>query len=223
MTKYTVQIGDDGRTSSMTKDGQQVDGSLNLEQAYSLSVTYFEAAKSNALAMKDEIEKPKLRRLGIQSFLMGFTGLEAFTNVHFLSQAKAKKCSRLEKRLAQNHGSLSKRVSELIQISMTSKPDGLDQLTDQIYELAKVRHQLIHPRLEWSILEISGNGTPIVLDGMHKNFQVEFENIEFCRKNYRLFLYVVQRIAQLQDVQDIEGFMFHWTGFYGFKEISLGT
>lgn len=214
MPHYVFESDDGGNIFQILKDGQPHDQSAHLEQLYSIVTIYFRLASEHLARMASLRERNARRCAGLQSFLMGLTGLEAFTNTFFQLRAQELGNEEMIARIAQTHGSLSRKISDLV--AMT--PDGplVDQeaLVERIFELSRLRHEIMHPRWTPSALTIAGQ-VPVSIMGLVENRQVMFEDETLCREALLWCLLAVARIGETRGRQELSGFMFHWTGNYG--------
>ena len=214
MPHYVFESDDGGNIVRILKDGQPHDQSVHLEQLYSIVTIYFRLASEHLAQMASLQECNARRCAGLQSFLMGLTGLEAFTNTFFQLRAQELGSEEMIARIAKTHGSLSRKISDLV--AMT--PDGplVDQeaLVKRIFELSQLRHELMHPRWPPSALTIAGQ-VPVNIMGLVENRQAMFEDETLCREALLWCLLAVARIGEARGHQELSGFMFHWTGNYG--------
>lgn len=218
MPHYVFESDDGGNIVRILKDGQPHDQSVHLEQLYSIVTIYFRLASEHLARMASLRERHAKRCAGLQSFLMGLTGLEAFTNAFFQLRAQELGNEEMIARIAQTHGSLSRKISDLV--AMT--PDGplVDQeaLVERVFELSQLRHGIMHPRWTPSALTIAGQ-VPDNIMGLVENRQAMFEDETLCREALLWCLLAVARIGEARSRQDLSGFMFNWTGNY---DLTLG-
>lgn len=214
MPHYVFESDDGGNIVRILKDDQPHDQSVHLEQLYSIVTIYFRLASEHLARMASLQECNARRCAGLQSFLMGLTGLEAFTNTFFQLRAQELGSEEMIARIAKTHGSLSRKISDLV--AMT--PDGplVDQeaLVKRIFELSQLRHEIMHPRWTPSALTIAGQ-VPVNIMGLVENLQAMFEDETLCREALLWCLLAVARIGEARGHQELSGFMFHWTGNYG--------
>jgi len=85
---YVFESDEGGNIVRILKDGQPHDQSVHLEQLYSIVTIYFRLASEHLARMASLQERNARRCAGLQSFLMGLTGLEAFTNTFFQLRAQ---------------------------------------------------------------------------------------------------------------------------------------
>ena len=214
MPRIAFKSNDDGTIKQIYKDGQPHNEAIKLEQLFSIVTIYFKLAKFNLDQMGEQLEDEGRRRFGLQSFLMSLTGLEAFTNTFFHLRGNEVGSASILKRIAQSHGSLSKKIKDLIELT----PDGplVDQsmLLDQVFALSQLRNEIVHPRWEPSSLVVDGPA-PVMIRGLVENPQAIFEDVQFCHEALMWCLLVIARIAQTRGNDEVSGFMFYWTGNYG--------
>ena len=225
MPHFTFIQNEDGTIRQTLKDGQPHNEDVALEQLYSVVTTYFDAANVNLGRLRVEEDKKAKRHFGLQAFLMGLTGIEAFTNTYFHLRAQELGSSEMLERIEQTHGSLSRKIVEL----MAMTPDGplrnQDQLIERVFTLSQLRNEMVHPRWVPASLALYADGTvPLMIDGMVENRQRRFEDFDFCRDAITWCLLLIARVGQSRGHQDVSGFMFHWTGRYGLRlETLLST
>jgi len=216
---YVFESDEDGNIARILKDGQPHNQSVHLEQLYSIVTVYFRLASEHLGRMAALQDRNARRCAGLQSFLMGLTGLEAFTNTFFHLRAQELKSEEMMVRIAQTHGSLSRKIIDLIAMA----PDGplVDQevLLDRIFELSQLRNEIVHPRWTPSALTIAGEVSVNIM-GLVENRQAMFEDEALCQEALLWSLLAVARIGQARGYQELSGFMFHWTGNYG---LTLGV
>lgn len=214
MPHYVFEADESGNIIRIVKDDQPDNQSVRLEQLYSIVTIYFRLASEHLRRMASLQDRSARRCAGLQSFLMGLTGLEAFTNTFFDLRAQELRSEEMLVRIAQTHGSLSRKISDLV--AMT--PDGplVDQeaLLDRIFELSQLRNEIMHPRWTPSSLTIAGE-VPVNIMGLVENRQAIFEDETLCQEALLWNLLAVARIGQARGHQELSGFMFYWTGNYG--------
>lgn len=214
MPHFIFDSNEDGTIARILKDGQPHDEAVRLEQAFSIVTTYFRLAASNVARMEGEAQRDARRSLGLQSFLMSLTGLEAFTNTYFHLRARELDSQTIISRIEQTHGSLSRKIEELVAMTGDGPLVDQDALIQRVFELAQLRNELVHPRWVPSALTIGGD-VPVHIDGLVENRQAIFEDEVLCREALLWCLLVVARVGQARGNQDLSGFMFHWTANYG--------
>lgn len=214
MPHYVFESDEGGNIARILKDGQPHNQSVHLEQLYSIVTVYFRLASEHLGRMASLQDRNARRCAGLQSFLMGLTGLEAFTNTFFHLRAQELGSEEMMARIAQTHGSLSMKMTDLVAMA----PDGplVDQevLLDRIFELSQLRNEIVHPRWTPSALTIAGE-VPVNIMGLVENRQAMFEDETLCQEALLWSLLAVARIGQARGYQELSGFMFHWTGNYG--------
>lgn len=214
MPHYVFETDESGNIVRILKDDQSYNQSVRLEQLYSIVTIYFQLAAGHLGRMASLHDSSARRCAGLQSFLMGLTGLEAFTNTFFHLRAQELGSEEMLARIAQTHGSLSRKMSDLV--AMT--PDGplVDQeaLLNRIFELSQLRNEIMHPRWTPSALTIAGE-VPVNIMGLVENYQAMFEDETLCQEALLWTLLAVARIGQARGHHELSGFMFYWTGNYG--------
>lgn len=211
MPHFTFELNEDGTILQMLKDGNPYQKEVKLEQLFSIVTIYFKLAQHNLFQMTELERSDERRSYGLQAFLMSLTGLEAFINTYFHLRGRQLNNSKIVRRVAQSHGSLSKKISELIELSPDGPIHDQDQLIARIFELSQIRNDIVHPRWVPSSLIASGV-SPISIQGLVENRQAMFEDEKLCREALFWCLLVVARIAAARNNKDVSGFMFHWTG-----------
>jgi hypothetical protein len=211
MALFVIETNEDGSTSRILKDGQPHVGAVTLEQWNSIVKIYFDLAQQNLLQIEEGMPNEVRRKLGLQSFIMSLTGLEAFTNTYFRIRADELHNEQMLARINQTHGSLSRKIEELIHLSGDGPIENQANLIDRIYRMSQLRNDVLHPRWAPSSVILDGQ-IPIVIHGMAENPQKIFEDQQFCRESLYWCLSLIARVSR---TDDIEGFMFHWTGNYG--------
>lgn len=216
MPQFTFEYSEDGTIHRILKDGVTYNESVKLEQVFSIPRTYFQLAQKNLDQMRPEQTGNERRGLGLQSFLMSLTALEAFTNTFFHLRAQELKNGQMLNRIEQKHGSLSRKIAELIAMTPDGPLNDQVALLERVYEFSELRNEIVHPRWAPSGLTIKGD-VPIVILGIVENRQALFEDRQLCLEALYWCLLVVARIGQVRGDADLNGFMFHWTGIYGFS------
>jgi hypothetical protein len=214
MPHYVFRTGENDKIVEILRDGQPHAGGVRLEQAFSIVTVYFRLAASNLSQMSPEQPGQQRRAAGLQSFLMSLTGLEAFTNTYFHLRARELASDAMTQRIERTHGSLSRRIAELV--AMTPEPPliGQDALLQRVFELSQLRNQIVHPRWEPAALTVAREGT-LRIEGLVENRQAMFEDQTLCREAMLWCLLVIARIGQSRGGNDVSGHMFHWTANYG--------
>jgi len=212
MPHFTLMTDEDGVVQQVLKDGES-SGEVTLEQCYAIVTVYFRSAESNVKAMEASADRSERRSLGLQSFLMSLTGLEAFANTFFHARARDIGNDQMVKRIGQPHGSLSRKIEELIALSDLAPLQDQQVLLDRVFQLSQLRNEIVHPRWDPATLTVAG-AQAVHLDGLVENRQALFEDPALCREALAWCLLVIARIAQAQGAQDISSFMFYWTDNY---------
>jgi len=135
MLHFIFKSNDDGTTAQILKDGQPLDEAVRLEQAYSVVTIYFRIAADNLARMPGEERRETRRSLGLQSFIISLTGLEAFTNTYFHMRARELGSQEIVTRIEQTHGSLSRKIEELVAMSGDGPLVDQDALIRRVFEL----------------------------------------------------------------------------------------
>lgn len=212
MPHFTLLTDQDGNVQQVLKDLQPA-GAISLEQYFAIVTIYFRSAQANLTAMEAASDHSERRLLGVQSFLMSLTGLEAFVNTFFHAHARDIANDQIIKRIRQSHGSLSRKIEELIALSDLAPLKDQKVLLDRVFQLSQLRNEIVHPRWDPATLTVSG-GQTVHFDGLVENRQTLFEDPVLCREALAWCLLVIARIAQAQGAQDIRSFMFYWTDNY---------
>jgi hypothetical protein len=214
MPHFVFYSNEDGTIRRVLKDGQLHQEAVKLEQLFSVVTIYFKLAALNLDQMAQQQQGEGRRCFGLQSFLMSLTGLEAFINTFFHHRGRELGSSAMLERVRQSHGSLSRKIRELIALTPEGPIQDQDQLIDQIFVLSQLRNEIVHPRWVPSSLTVQGTA-PVTIEGLVENRQALFEDQQLCRETLLWCLLVVARIAAAQGSEDVSGFMFHWTANYG--------
>jgi len=214
MAEFVFEQNADGTIQKILKDGNPQNTEVRLEQVFSVVTIYFESARHNLAQMNGENDSRSRRRLGMQCFLMSLMGLEAFTNTYFLLRGREQKNSSIERRVNENHGSITKKIESLVKMTFGELLEDQKMLIGQIYQLTQLRHEIVHPKWTPASLEIQSENC-IILEGLTENRQAIFEEEKICREALFFCLLVIARVGQISNSQNIEGFLFHWTGFFG--------
>lgn len=210
-----------GRITEIRKDGELYNEDIQLEQIYSVVTTYFKASSTNLEHMKSQCTAETKRIFGLQSFLMALTGLEAFANTYFHLRALQLQSDAMLQRIRQSHGSLSRKIEELLELT----PDGplreQARVIDQIFTLSQLRNDIVHPRwVPVSAAFYSQETVSLTFDGLVENQQRLFEDHAFCREAFLWCLLAVARIGEAGGCRELSGFLFHWTANY---QLSLNS
>lgn len=214
MPHFVFESNDDGSIARILKDGQPIEGQVRLEQLYSVVTIYFRLAAEHVARMTELDNRDQRRAAGLQSFLMSLTGLEAFTNTYFHLRAQELGSEQMLLRIRQTHGSLSRKIGELIGMTPESQLVGQADVLDKIFELSQLRNEIVHPRWTPAALTITGR-IPVNIMGLVENPQAVFEDAALCREALFRCLLVVARVGQARGHAEVSGFLFHWTGNYG--------
>ncbi|KXF75263.1 hypothetical protein ATN84_18485 [Paramesorhizobium deserti] len=211
MPHFDLEVGEDGTVTQVRKDGDPYKAAVQLEQVYTVVSTYFRLASDHLRAMSEQESANELRGSGLQSFVMSLTGLEAFANTYFHVRGNQLGSAAILQRLEQRSGTLSRKFADLI--AMTPEQFVTDQATliDRIFQFSNLRNTIMHPRWTPSSMSLPG----IHIDGLVENPQAIFEDANFCREAHYWCLLLIARIGEAQGISRIDGFLFHWTGYYG--------
>lgn len=211
---YVFETDENGNIVRTLKDGQPHNQAVHLEQVYSVVTVYFRLASEHLGQMASLQDRSARRCAGLQSFLMGLTGLEAFTNTFFHLRAQELGSEEMLARIAQTHGSLSRKISDLVAMAPDGQMVDQEALLDRIFELSQLRNEIMHPRWTPSALTIA-EAVPVTIMGLVENRQAMFEDETLCQEALLWNLLAVARIGQVRGHHDLSGFMFYWTGNYG--------
>ncbi len=214
MADFVFDVDSEGTIKNITKDGKPHSGTVALEQHYSIVKIYFKSAADNINQMRKFDDSGIRRMFGMQSFIMCLTGLEAFANTFFLQLANELGNDSIMAQLKKNHGSLSKKIEKLIELSFESKIKNQDVLITKIFEYSQLRNEIVHPRWEPASALIN-HAEPIVFQGMVENLQATFEDLNFCLIALYWSLLLIARIGESCGNTNASGFLFHWTDNYG--------
>src|SRR5690606_24613541 len=138
------------------KDGNPHNEDIKLEQLFSIASTYFKIASFNLDNMEKSERSEGQRAFGLQSFLMSLTALEAFTNTYFHLRSHELKNDEILKRIDQNHGSISRKIVDLIEMTQDGPLKDQVRIMSKIFELSQLRNELVHPRWRPSTLMLEG-------------------------------------------------------------------
>ena len=212
MPHFLIETNDDESVRRILRDGEIYAEQLALEQHFSIVTTYFRSAGASLSQMNLETDNSRLRLMGLQSFVMSLTGLEAFANTYFHVRADEQGNPNLISRISRSHGALSRKIEDLIDLSGDGALRDQEVLIDRIFQLSRFRNDLLHPRWQPSSLALMFE-TPIYIEGLVENPQRALENIDFCRECLFWCLLVIARIFESRGIANIEGHMFYWTSF----------
>ena len=211
---FVFEANEDGSIARILKDGQPHGGSVRLEQLYSVVTIYFRLAADHLTRMAGLDDRNQRRAAGLQAFLMSLTGLEAFTNTFFHLRAQELGSEAIMTRIRQTHGSLSRKIGDLIALTPEGHLTDQEQLLERIFELSQLRNDIVHPR--WTPSELTlASEMPIHILGLVENRQAVFEDAALCKEALLWCLLVVARAGQARGHEELSGFLFHWTGNYG--------
>lgn len=214
MPHFSVELNDDGAVCGVLRDGQPCQGSVVLEQLFSIVKIYFKLAGSNLAHMAQQQQSEQRRCFGLQSFLMSLTGLEAFTNTYFHLRGQELGNGAILERVEVRRGPLAQKIEDLIALTPDGPIRDQDQIIGRVFALSQLRNEIVHPRWTPSSMTLQG-AAPVVIAGLVENRHALFEDQRFCREALLWCLLVVARIAVTRGDRDASGFMFHWTANYG--------
>lgn len=220
MPHYYIETHDNGSVRRILRDGEPQTESLSLEQLFSIATLYFKLAGSNLQLLEREEAKPLRRAYGVQAFIMSLTGVEAFTNTFFKLRGEELGDQALGERVGQRHGSLTRKIEELIAMTPEGSIEDQTRIIGRLYNLSQLRNDLVHPQWEPASMTLSGD-TPIIIQGLVRNFQTAFEDPLFCREALMWCLLLVARVGRARGNADVSAFLFQWTGFYGLTETQI--
>jgi len=209
---FHIETGEDGSICGILKDGEPNAGGIRLEQVFSVVTTYFVAAARNLEQIGRQETATDRRLYGVQSFVMSLSGLEAFANTYFHLRAIELQNEAMVTRIKQTHGSLTRKLEDLLSLAGDGRIVDQDHLVDRIWRLSQLRNDTLHPRWEPSHLTV---GSDLAVNGLVENRQALFEDGTLCREAMLWCLLVVARVGQLRGGGDMGAFLFHWTGNYG--------
>lgn len=210
MPHFTIESNEDGTVREILKDGQPYHEALVLEQVFGVVTTYFKLAAANIENQKMQQSNEGRRLLGLQAFLMSLTGLEAFTNVYFHLRGLQLNDAGVVARTRRTHGTLSNKLSELIDMVPGNPVLNKDDLISKVFELSQLRNEIVHPR--WEPSSVTMESETIDISGLVENRQALFENQQFCREALMWCLLVVARIGEAAGNADSSAFVLYWTG-----------
>ena len=97
-----------------------------------------------------EMQKSNEQRrfCGLQCFLMAITGVEAFTNTYYHQRSEEVGKPEMLIRIGQSHGSITRKIVELQEMSGDDALRDQDALIQRLHELTQLRHEIVHPRWE---------------------------------------------------------------------------
>lgn len=222
MAHYFIEMNEDDSVRRILRDGEPNAASVSLEQLYAIATLYFKIAVSNIQLLERENAKPLRRAYGVQAFVMSLTGVEAFTNTYFKLRGEELADPRLAIRVAQRHGTVTRKLEELIAMTPESAIEDQATIIGRLHELTQLRNTLVHPQWEPASMTLEG-AVPIVIQGLVHNFQAAFEDTPFCREALMWCLLLVARVGKARGSSDLSAFLFHWTGIYGLTETQIMT
>ncbi|WP_028967918.1 hypothetical protein [Sphingomonas phyllosphaerae] len=220
MPHYHIDTHENGSIRGILRDGEPQPESVSLEQLFSIVTLYFKLAGSNLQLLERADSKPLRRAHGVQAFIMSLTGVEAFTNTYFKLRGQELGDTRLEERVSQRHGSLTRKIEQLMAMTPEGSIEDQTRIIGRIHGLSQLRNDLVHPQWEPASMTLGGN-VPIKIEGLVRNFQAAFEDALFCREALMWCLLLVARVGKARGNADLSPFLFHWTGIYGLTEAQI--
>jgi hypothetical protein len=214
MPHYEILLDNSGAVTSVERDGKSVKHDVQLEQLYSVSTFYFNSAIENIKRLEQKENIAFSETLGVQSFLMSLTGLEAFINTYFLLRAQEKSSEQLSASVNSKSGKLHERLTSFVQMAGDEPLQDKQRITDRLSKLSAFRHALVHPRWEPASLTMTG-AAPIVINGLVENARSPATDPLFCREAFWWCVYAVALVGQSRGGTQLDGFIFHWTGQFG--------
>ena len=208
MPHFNFETDGNGIVTAIYRDGVRQEGTVTLELPNSIVQSYFSTALRSLQEMEPEAPRSIQRGLGLQSFLMSLTGLEAFMNVYFHRRGHI--VGNLDMiTLADSRRPVEHKLSHLPRLAFGSNLPDQRMLNRKVRELYNLRSSIVHPRLALSSMFFEG----IAVSGMVQNFQQAFEDHELCRDGLRWCLLVVSRIGMAAgEMGDM--FVTYWTGVH---------
>lgn len=220
MAHYHIETNDDGRVRRILRDGEPHGQAVKLEQLFSIVTLYFQVSDSNLQLIEQEESAPLRRAYGVQSFLMGLTGVEAFTNTLFKLRGDELGDDEMVARVGQRHGSVTRKIEDLLARTPEGGIEDQALIIERLHELSLLRNTLVHPQWEPASVALAGD-TNIIITGLVGNFQAAFEDPAFCREALMWCLLFVARVGKARGNADTSAFLFHWTGNYGLTEAQI--
>lgn len=217
MPHYHIDTHENGSIRRILRDGELQPESVSLEPLFSIGTLYFKLAVSNLQLLEREDSKPLRRAYGVQAFIMSLTGVEAFTNTYFKLRGHELVDTRLEERVGQRHGSLTRKIEQLMAMTPEGAIEDQVRIIERLHDLSQLRNDLVHPQWEPASMTLGGS-VPVLIQGLVRNFQAAFEDPLFCREALMWCLLLVARVGKARGDADLSPFLFHWTGIYGLTE-----
>ncbi|MFM2278537.1 MAG: hypothetical protein RLZZ444_768 [Pseudomonadota bacterium] len=219
MPHFDIITNEDGSVAQIVRDGTVHHESVTLEPANQIVSTYFKMAAGNLAGMKDADGELRRHR-GLQAFLTSLTGVEAFTNIFFQQLALERNHPELLTVVSKQSGPLVKRIEKCLTVAFADPIPAQDALMQRIGRLYGLRNNIVHPRWEPTSICLVGD-VSIAISGLAQNFQVVFENEEFCRETFWWCVKLVAEVGRAAGNTVIESHCFHWTGIYGLTDERL--
>ncbi len=210
MAHFEIQQDQDGKICEIIRDGKKVAAPFKLEQPDSIVKIYFDIASSSLLQLETVEQHEKRRAFGLQSFLMSLTGLEAFANTYFQMRGDELSNPSIKELINKESGKMTERLKTLIKAVGDGPLVDQQDLIASIGQLAAARNGLVHPKWAQSTIEFGSQGP--FISGLVENPHIPFESPVYCRRALLTCLLFVARVAEVRKVQQMEAFIFRWTG-----------
>ena len=209
MAHFVFQLNEDETIRSIHKDGVLVATATRLEMPVAIVQTYFKSAIRDLAQMTlDDADRDANRHHGLQCFLMSLVGVEAFLNVFFHQVGRERNLPAVIDLANKDKATIEHKIAHLPRQAYGTPLVAQKRLTKKMRELYDLRSKIVHPKWQPSMMSMPG----LVIDGMVENFQMVFEDRDFCREALRWCLLVIARIG----IHAAEGapndhFVQHWT------------
>lgn len=216
MAHFNILTNEDGSVAQILRDGEPYDQAVNLEPPHQIVSAYFKIARTNLDAMATAIHSEEKRALGLQSFVMSLTGIEAFTNVFFHVLSKERQDAKLAKANSRQ-GPLIPRLEKCLELAFDQPLPDQEMLLSRIRDLYRFRNQIVHPRWEPESMWMDG----LLIDGLCQNFQLTCEDQAFCEEAFWRCVALIAEIGKANGSKSIEAPCFYWAGLYMLTEDAL--
>ena len=164
--------------------------------------------------MQSETDDFTLEMLGVQSFILALTGLEAFINTYFLQRANETNNLALESKINLVKGNVGERLKKMPKLSSDRPLVEQSRLINELKTLSELRNAIVHPR--WNPSSVSFQSQlPIQIHGLVINIRGVLRDQEFCESAFWKTILPIARIAEQREIEQIQEFLFHWTGLVG--------
>jgi hypothetical protein len=207
MPHFQFDIEEDGKVRAIYKDGKLVEGRVQLEMSNSIVQTYFSSALRNIQQMRPDQDKTESRHYGLQGFLMGLVGLEAFVNVYFHRIALSKHDNKMLAILDDRRKPLEGKLGSLPRMAFGQALPDQKAINRKLRELYNLRSAIVHPKLEPSSLSF---GNWISAD-MIENFQQVFQDRQFVLESLQWCMLTIARVGLAADDGYRDKFLAFWT------------